>query len=99
LILKIGDAIDIDTYFSVFSSGKIKEQHKKGKLIKDFTEAMPKDGIKISTQTVTKWLASCYSKADEWEEKLNQEQNKKEEASKVVQMVWQATNTRLYGSS
>ncbi len=38
LILKICDAIvnDIDTYFSVFSSGKIKGQRNKGKQIEDF---------------------------------------------------------------
>jgi hypothetical protein len=46
LILKIGGAIanDIDTYFSILSSGKIKGQRNKGKLIDDFAEAMLNDG-------------------------------------------------------
>jgi hypothetical protein len=66
LTLKIGNANanDIDTDLLYFHRKKIKGQRNKGKLIEDFAEAMGKDGIKISTQTVTKWLASCYGKAN-----------------------------------
>lgn len=76
---KVGDAIENDDIYSpVFSDVHIQGYKERGKLIADLTQALLHGGIKSTNQTVSRWLAKCWDNADQWEEDLDQGQEKGE---------------------